>query len=82
MSANRITLDLGESSVERIKRLLKVLEARTIVDVVRRALKLLEYHASLAQEGKEILLRDKTTGEVEKITILDLVPKAKDGGKL
>ena len=73
--SQRITLDLGENSAQRIERLLGVLDARTTVDVIRQALKLLEFHVSQEQAGKEVLLRDKDSGVVEKITILDLVPE-------
>ena len=74
--SQRVTLDLGENSAQRIERLLRVLDARTIVDVIRQALKLLEFIVAQAQGGKEFLLRDKKTGEVERVTILDLVPEA------
>jgi len=74
--SQRITLDLGENSAQRIERLLGVLDARTTVDVIRQALRLLEFHVVQEQRDKEVLLRDKKTGKVEKVTILELVPEA------
>jgi len=71
----KTTLELGRGSEQRIARLLKVLDARTVVEVIRQALKLLEFFVIQVLKGKEFLLRDPKTGEVERITILDLVPE-------
>jgi len=73
----RLTLDLGENSAQRIERLLQILDARTIVDVIRQALKLLEFFVNQVLGGKEFLLRDTKTGVIEKVTILDLVPEVR-----
>jgi hypothetical protein len=72
----KTTLELGKSSEQRIGRLQRVLDARSVVEVIRQALKLLEFIVDQVLKGKEILLRDPSTGEVERITILDLVPEA------
>ena len=74
--SQRVTLDLGESAAQRIARLQEVLDARTLVDVIRQSLKLLEFFVSQVLKGKEFLLRDSATGNVELLTILDLVPEA------
>ena len=69
----RVTLDLGESSAQRIGRLQESLEERTIVEVIRQALRLLEFVVKQARAGKEFLLRDSRTGELERVTLLELV---------
>lgn len=69
----RVTLDLGESSARRIGRLQENLEERTLVEVIRQALRLLEFIVTQAKAGKEFLLRDSKTGELERVTLLELV---------
>lgn len=69
----RVTLDLGESSTQRIARLQDHLEERTLVEVIRQALRLLEFVVKQARAGKEFLLRDSKTGELERVTLLELV---------
>jgi len=69
----RVTLDLGESSAQRIARLQETLEERTLVEVIRQALRLLEFFVKQAVAGKEVLLRDAATGELERVTLLELV---------
>lgn len=76
--SQRITLDLGETSAQRIARLQQILDERTIVEVIRQALKLLEFIVNQILKGKEVLLRDPRTGEAELLTILDLVPVETD----
>jgi hypothetical protein len=74
----RITLDLGESSVRRIERLQEGLEVRTMVGTIEKALQLLEFFVDKTEEGYEFLLRNRQTGEAELVTILELRCRRQD----
>ena len=75
----RITLDLGESSVQRIVRLQDALEVRTIVGTIEKALQLLEFVVDKADEGYECLLRNRQTGQAELVTILEVRRRTQGG---
>lgn len=79
-TSQRVTLDLGESSVRRIERLRGDLEERTLVEIIRQALRLLEFVVRQAKAGKEFLIRDSKTGELERITLLELVSVGPEAG--
>jgi hypothetical protein len=75
----RITLDLGESSIQRIARLQEALEARTMVSTIEKALQLLEFVVDKADEGYEFLLRNRQTGQAEQVTILEVRRRTQGG---
>jgi len=55
----RLNLDLGPKIVKRIDILKNRLEAASRVEVIRRAVRLLDYTTNKRQHGSEILIRDK-----------------------
>lgn len=69
----RLTLDLGERSWDRLTRLQDVMEAGTKVGVIQQALQLLEFVVDRTQVGHTFLDRD-AAGNVETLAILGLTP--------
>ena len=65
----RLTLDLGERSWDRLTRLQEVMEAGTKVGVIQSALQLLEFVVDRTQQGHTFLDRD-AAGNVETLAIL------------
>lgn len=69
----RLTLDLGERSWDRLSRLQEVMEAGTKVGVIQSALQLLEFVVDQTRQGHTFLQRD-AKGNVGPLTILGLTP--------
>ena len=72
----RVTLDLGESAILRIERMMGKLDTRTIVGIMLKGLQVLEYLTIKTEEGNDFQFKNKKTGEVVQVAILELVPMA------
>jgi hypothetical protein len=73
-TSQRITLDLGRKSTDRIARLQSILDVRTMVQIIQQALQLFEFFVDYTLKGYQFLARNPETGETERIMILDLMP--------
>lgn len=72
-NTQRLTLDLGERSWNRITQLQELMEDGTKTAVVQSALQLLEYMVEQIQRRSTFLVRD-AQGNTEQIQILGLRP--------
>lgn len=73
-TSQRITLDLGKKAADRIARLQRILDVRTMVQIIQQALQLYEFFVDRTLKGYQFLARNPETGETECIMILDLMP--------
>jgi len=65
----RVQMDLSPSSLERLKRLKKMVEAKNYTDVMKDALRLFEWIVEEESAGSKFVIKKKD-GELETVKIL------------